>query len=279
MMDVKSNTCSDKEAVPVYEQTTPAHVHPARRLPVRERFVRRTLPAVLLLSILWFLFRSAFVHHHHYCPHKNLREPVENVPPSLTPTHDTGLVPLEAHIMSKCPDAKACLQKLIVPSMIEIGNLVNFTLSYIGEVDSDSDEVSCKHGPGECLGNIIQLCAAKVYPEPKIYLGFANCMISSYQHIPERDLVEDCALEHGVDFQKLNRCISDEGEGIDLLRASVERSQDLNVTKSCTVRLAGEVRCIRDGGEWYDCPGGSNVSDLVDDIKALYKEEHNELPW
>ena len=128
------------------------------------------------------------------------------------------------------------------------------------------------HGPGECLGNIVQLCAAKVYPNPKIYLGFANCMTSDYKEIPERSLIEDCALEFGVDFKKLNDCISDEGEGIDLLRASVERSHGNNVTKSCTVRLNGKVRCIRDGGKWYDCPGGSNVTDLVADIKDLYDD-------
>lgn len=128
------------------------------------------------------------------------------------------------------------------------------------------------HGPGECLGNIIQLCAANVYPDPKIYLGFANCMTSDYKQIPDRELVENCALEFGVDFHKLNACISDEGEGIDLLRASAERSRHNNVTKSCTVRLAGKIRCIRDGGEWYDCPGGSDVSDLVDDIKDLYDD-------
>ena len=128
------------------------------------------------------------------------------------------------------------------------------------------------HGPGECLGNIIQLCAAKVYPNPKIYLGFANCMTSDYHEIPQRELVEECAMEHSLDFKKLNACISDEGEGIDLLRASIERSQEHNVTKSCTVRLNNEVRCIRDGGEWYNCPGGSNVSSLVQDVKDLYKK-------
>jgi hypothetical protein len=95
-------------------------------------------------------------------------------------------------------------------------------------------------------------------------------MISDYQQIPQRDLVENCAREHGLDFQQLNSCISEEGEGIDMLRDSIIRSQDNNVTKSCTVRLAGEVRCIRDGGEWYDCPGGSSVDDLVRDINKLY---------
>ena len=41
-------------------------------------------------------------------------------------------VALEAHIMSKCPDAKACLQKLVVPAMADISDLVDFNLSYIG---------------------------------------------------------------------------------------------------------------------------------------------------
>lgn len=77
-------------------------------------------------------------------------------------------------------------------------------------------------------------------------------------------------MEHGLDFQTINRCISDEGEGVDLLRESVQRSADNNVTKSCTVRLNGEIRCIRDGGEWKECGKGSSVEDLVEDVEALY---------
>jgi hypothetical protein len=41
-------------------------------------------------------------------------------------------VPLEAHIMSKCPDARDCLQKLVVPAMEQISDKVDFKLSYIG---------------------------------------------------------------------------------------------------------------------------------------------------
>jgi len=43
------------------------------------------------------------------------------------------------------------------------------------------------------------------------------------------------------------------------------------VTKSCTVRLGGEVRCIRDGGVWKDCESGSEVKDLVGDVERLYR--------
>jgi hypothetical protein len=40
-------------------------------------------------------------------------------------------IPLEAHIMSKCPDAQACLQKLVLPAMEQISEKVDFKLSFI----------------------------------------------------------------------------------------------------------------------------------------------------
>lgn len=60
-----------------------------------------------------------------------------------------ALVPLEAHIMSKCPDAKDCLRKLVLPTMQRVIDKVNFTLSYIG-TPTENDGVDCKHGPEEC---------------------------------------------------------------------------------------------------------------------------------
>lgn len=41
-------------------------------------------------------------------------------------------IPLEAHIMSKCPDAKDCLRDLVLPAMQQVSDKVDFTLSYIG---------------------------------------------------------------------------------------------------------------------------------------------------
>lgn len=96
-------------------------------------------------------------------------------------------------------------------------------------------------------------------------------MTLNYSQIPDKDLVQYCSLEHGIDFEQVNDCLSDEGIGTELLRKSILRSQEYNVTKSCTVRLAGQFRCIRDGGKWYDCPGGSEVADLVRDIEKVYK--------
>ncbi|OAR02726.1 hypothetical protein LLEC1_07479, partial [Akanthomyces lecanii] len=179
-------------------------------------------------------------------------------------------VPLEAHIMSKCPDARDALRQLILPAMQQVYDKVDFKLSYIGALDGD-DGVKCKHGPDECMGNIIELCARELYPDPKINLGFVMCLTKDYQQIPERSLIEDCALEHAIDIKKLNECATrdDGGHGIDLLRSSVQHSSDLNVTISTTIRLNDKVYCIRNNGGWEYCPHGSSVNDLVLAVEKL----------
>lgn len=100
------------------------------------------------------------------------------------------------------------------------------------------------HGAEECMGNIIELCAAKLYPDPKIYLGFTMCLTRDFQDIPERELVEDCALEHGIDFATLNTCASsdDGGEGMKMLRDSVLRSSDVSATLVCFVAHTDFIR-------------------------------------
>ena len=48
-------------------------------------------------------------------------------------SNETIKVALEAHVMSKCPDARDCLRDMVVPAMEKIGNKVDFKLSFIGE--------------------------------------------------------------------------------------------------------------------------------------------------
>ncbi|KAF6229308.1 hypothetical protein HO133_007424 [Letharia lupina] len=191
--------------------------------------------------------------------------------PAHAKSNRTGLVPLEAHVMSKCPDAKQCLEELVVPAMEQVVDMVNFRLSYIGSVD-DNDTLHCMHGQTECLGNMLSLCASNLFPNnAKISLGFSTCLIMSYKRIPSRDLVQSCALEHGIPFEALNDCVSEEGKGLDLLEASIKRSQEAGVKKSCTVRVAEEIWCIMDDGKWTDCKAGHEVKDLVKEIESRYK--------
>ncbi|KAG9194710.1 hypothetical protein G6011_04745 [Alternaria panax] len=194
---------------------------------------------------------------------------------TCTDRHDEAdtKVPVDVHIMSKCPDARDCLQKLVLPAMANVSDKVDFRLSMIGSLTAD-DGVECKHGQTECLGDIVMLCAASEYPDPKLYLGFTNCLTSDYPEIPARSLIEDCALEHGLDFGVLNECMSKENGayGMGLLRDSVQHSSDVGVTTSCTVRLDNKVRCVTDGGKFKDCEGGEKPEDLIRDIQTLYDE-------
>lgn len=143
-------------------------------------------------------------------------------------------------------------------------------------MNDHDDGVHCKHGQEECLGNIIELCAADLYPDPKIYLGFTMCLTKQYSDIPDRTLVEDCALEHGISMAKLNACAVDEdgAMSVDMLKDSFNRSSEAGVSKSCTVRLNGKVRCVRDDGKWTDCVGGHTAHDLVSDIL-----EESKMMW
>lgn len=138
---------------------------------------------------------------------------------------------------------------------------------------TDNDGVACKHGPRECLGNILELCAQKLYPDPKTYLGFTMCLTREYKEIPDRSLVEDCALEHAISFSDLNDCATkDDGAfGMGMLRSSVQRSANAGVTTSCTIRVDEKIYCVRDDNKWTDCPSGPGVNDLVIAVEKLYR--------
>jgi hypothetical protein len=99
------------------------------------------------------------------------------------------------------------------------------------------------HGPGECVGDIVELCAANLYPDPKIYLGFTMCLFRDYTDLPDRSLIEDCALEHGIDFDKLHECTTrdDGGFGMSLLRDSVTRSEEVRPTRPHHPRYPSDI--------------------------------------
>ena len=100
------------------------------------------------------------------------------------------------------------------------------------------------------MGNIIELCAAQLYPDPKTYLGFTMCVTRQYRRIPERELFEDCALEHAIDIKKLNDCAAkDDGAyGMHLLKSSVERTEAVrlrSVTPFWRLTMRIVWSCIR----------------------------------
>lgn len=71
----------------------------------------RVAALAILLSLFW-LVRTW------NCEHKHLGMATK--------------VPLDVHIMSKCPDARDCLKKLVLPVMSNVSEKVDFRLSFIG---------------------------------------------------------------------------------------------------------------------------------------------------
>lgn len=60
------------------------------------------------------------------------------------------------------------------------------------------------------------------------------CLTREYQKIPERALLEDCALEHGIDFERVNKCTSnDDGElAVKRLQVCINDGQRLKLNRS-----------------------------------------------
>ena len=224
-----------KGSLPIVEDKRPAS-HRVRR---RHRwFATAMIATILLYTVYGSLGISPYVGRYMSLSSRQ-RDPAHDPAhqPVLPPPHtlEPDPVPLEIHIMSKCPDAQYCLEELVLPTMVRVSDKVNFTLSYIGKPTAN-DGVECKHGPAECMGNIIELCAVHLYPDVKVHLGFTNCLTQDYPSIPDSELVEECALEYGIDKGKINDCASrDTGAfGLSLLRDSVQRSADV---RSATLSL------------------------------------------
>ncbi|KAL4893550.1 hypothetical protein BDV59DRAFT_177585 [Aspergillus ambiguus] len=239
------------------------------------------IPVVLLLSLSLVPAQASEDH---------AQQPIGDYPDHGEP------VPLEAHIMSKCPDARDCLRTLIVPTMEQVSDKVDFHLSFIANISDKSSDITCMHGPEECIGDSLILCAENLPFKPDDAsdpirmptirsLGFANCLLSTYQKVPAQPLVQDCAAEHGIDFDALNACASRQeddpkrGElsGLALLRESAVHNARLGIKTSCTVRLDEKLWCVHDDGVWRDCAkgaDGSTVPVLVEEVKRLWQERN-----
>lgn len=105
-----------KDSSPMMEKETllPQTEEPRPR-PAPKRFSRfHGIAFALVLGLFWLTRPWKCSHTHVY--------------------HGTASkVPLEIHIMSKCPDARDCIEELIVPTMANVSDKVDFKLSYIGK--------------------------------------------------------------------------------------------------------------------------------------------------
>ena len=131
-MDEKSRSVDDgfDEA---YLPQTPSFKNARRRgLPAyfKDLTMRRLCYAMCVTLTVWLLLHTVNASYRK-CRLPGARTELSNAEVILA-EENVIKVALEAHIMSKCPDAKACLQMLVVPAMEQISDKVDFRLSYIG---------------------------------------------------------------------------------------------------------------------------------------------------
>jgi hypothetical protein len=132
--------------------------------------------------------------------------------------------------------------------------------------------VQCMHGDVECRGNIHQLCVQSTIPAVHTTTSpshnsdgvalHANFPVMSFvsaqnyydpRKIGQEDYAKDNLKAVGYDWEEsgVGKCVEEEGKR--LLEDSVVRTRDvLKSSKSCTILIEGEKRCVHDGS-WYDC--------------------------
>lgn len=97
----------------------------------RDRTLRRICIAICLILATYTLTRSLIPAFSTQLGFETARL-IGDESRQTTSTNTAHKVALEAHIMSKCPDAKACLQNLVVPAMEKVNDKVDFNMSFIG---------------------------------------------------------------------------------------------------------------------------------------------------
>jgi len=129
--------------------------------------------------------------------------------------------------------------------------IVNITEYFLGE-DDGNDNYDCLHGPTECQGDMIELCAQFV-TEAKSEWGWWNmgvCMQADYDNIP--DNAQGCAQQAGLSWSAINNCVTN-GMGDKLLSWSFAQSQ--NVDSAPTIMIGGT--------EATDCENGDGCLQAV----------------
>ncbi|KAJ7498933.1 hypothetical protein FB451DRAFT_16774 [Mycena latifolia] len=135
--------------------------------------------------------------------------------------------------------------------------------------------ITCMHGPGECAGNVQQLCAAKYSNK---WWEFVRCQNNQGRfQVGLPDVALQCAKTVGIDWETsgLGDCAGVDGsgtgsEGIALLRRSLLRGKALGIEKSCTVLINHKKVCVHDE-TWKECQGGHGVDDFVQQINSEYE--------
>ncbi|EXX75002.1 hypothetical protein RhiirA5_352525 [Rhizophagus irregularis] len=194
-----------------------------------------------------------------------------NVPTKEQNDHEREKIPVELFVMSRCPDAVAC-EEVMADVVKEVNDISTFKTNYIATLNSSATYgATCKHGDLECNGNIQELCFQEVNSNQLTFFNYLMCIHRSFDRIGSHEWAKQCSEEVGQDYDPIDKCVNSD-TGLNLFIKSVQKSKANQANVSCTIFIDGHKRCIRDGGDWYDCPDGNSDKDFVKSIKNAYKK-------
>ncbi|MBN1502795.1 right-handed parallel beta-helix repeat-containing protein [Candidatus Woesearchaeota archaeon] len=144
----------------------------------------------------------------------------------------SGKPRIDLYIMSLCPYARE-MMKSISSVVTLLDQYVEFSINYIAEVRED-DMIWSLNGQNEIDQDMIQLCAKKY--DPANFFGLFYCQFRSVSTIPTNWI--SCAEQEGIDVHTIEACYED-GEGEQLLRASIRETENRGVKSSPTLYING----------------------------------------
>jgi len=152
-------------------------------------------------------------------------------------------VPVTTYVMSKCPfcaEWANSFQKQVMTAE-GVPQIITLRLDYAGHVDSSEPlGFKCLHGPGECLGNMYELCVYNLTnPGPNNYVwwDFFVCMDQNQGQIP--DNAKSCADKLKINYAAIDTC-ANSALGKALFTASIERTIKSKITGTPTVFINGQ---------------------------------------
>lgn len=144
---VFSMTSSDMEKLPLHINVDPVGLRPRwataeqrQNRPSRSCLIRRIAIALVFFAGFYLFVTKADEFHLPIPCHASgsskqtvHKEQTHALNSNNLHASESHKIPLEAHIMSKCPDAKDCLKELILPTMEQVSDKVDFQLSFIAK--------------------------------------------------------------------------------------------------------------------------------------------------
>jgi len=142
--------------------------------------------------------------------------------------------------MSQCPPCSDWMQQFDQQVMQAQGlpAIMDISEYFVGQNDGGG-QFECMHGPDECVGNLIELCAHNLTAQ-SVPLGWWHmdvCMQSDYTNIP--DNAQGCAQQANLQWDPIVACSKDT-QGDNLFAASIDVANNMGVDATPTIFINGQ---------------------------------------